>query len=355
MSRILLVWQLGGSLKHIMRLRTCARTLILVSALALSNAYGIEPRVVAELEHDVHLYNPPFPRGLYWMDRVRLIFVGVENRFTEIRYTDKSRVPQPGIYIWNVEANAVQRYADLSSYATFCYADGHVRYAYRRAAKTFLRSGALGSEKEEVFDGPLPNKPGASVSRLSCREYRQSDYPQMGFGGVFPLRDGDGYIGSIQPPKDHQRKLGYFPTPTSQPIPLPFTRFTNERYLPHFKAYLFKPTDVGRKVVVLFLNGTVREFDIPSGLWLEGSTAYDLTRNGLLMVSHSAATATPKVFRDEERGAFLVTGSQVRKIASGYISAFEVSPDGCNVAMEIALVKPPRVALQILNVCSDEK
>jgi hypothetical protein len=332
-----------------------ALALVLISTFSLSNADAAEPRLVRELKSGVRLYDPPFPRGLYWLDRVRLIFVGVEDRFTEIRYTDKSRVPQPGIYIWNVETETLERYADLSSYANFCYADGYVRYAYRHAGKTILKRGPLGSEKEEVFDGPLKGAPDTSISRLTCREYRQSDYPKSGFGGVFPLRDGDGYIGSLEPKVNHQPKLGYFSIPTAQPIPLPFTRFTNERYLPYFKAYLFKRTDVGRQVVVLFLDGTVREIEIPAGLWLEGSTAFDLSRSGLVMISHSAATETPRVFREENRGAFLVNGDRVEKIASGYISAFEVSPDGCKVAIDIALLKPRRAALQVLNVCANDK
>lgn len=332
------------------------RGVVLMAILFVWNAHAIEPRVVSELKGGVKPYTSSFPRGIYWMDNTRLIFVGAEDQTAATRREDKVRVRRPGLYIWDTTNNSLKRHADVSGSGSFCYADGYVRYVLGRSDKTVLRTGKLGIEKETVFDGPLPSNPGVSFSRLTCKEYRQSDYPKIGRGGVFPLRDGDGYLGLTEPPQNHQHKLGYFRTATSDGIPLPFSRFTNERYLPYFKAYLFQPTDASRKVFLLSLDGSTRVLDIPNGLWMAGTTAYDLTRSGVLMVSHSSATETPRVFRDENRGAFLINGSDVRRIASGRISGFQVSPDGCKVAMAIGLVRPQRRGtLQVLDVCSEIK
>lgn len=329
--------------------RACS-WLCLLLALAWTIGAAAADYRVTELSGSV---SPRAPGGLpsiHWMDNERVIFMGVDPQITELREGDGLRVPKPALYIWNHRTNALTRYADLSDASSFCYADGYIRYNFRRDGKSVLRKGFIGKEEELVFEGPFPSEPNIAVNALTCKEYDRRELPSFGVGTAYPLKEGHGYLGAKGKDAAGNPVLMYFASGRHMGIPIPVRKSWSPTYSEYFKSYVFQSMDSQTKLWTLKLDGSVQEVDVPSGLWTSGTVKYGLTREGVFMMSHSAATETRRVFRDENRGGFLVNGGKVERIATGYISGFAVSPDGCKVAMGIGLVEG-RAVVQVIDVC----
>jgi hypothetical protein len=80
-------------------------------------------------------------------------------------------------------------------------------------------------------------------------------------------------------------------------------------------------------------DGQATEFDIPAGPWFGGSAGYDITREGVFIYSHALGNQG----NGDAGGYVMANGKTPERVIEGYIYAFGISPNGCNVALSIGL------------------
>lgn len=96
-------------------------------------------------------------------------------------------------------------------------------------------------------------------------------------------------------------------------------------------------------------DGETKAFDIPAGPWFRGSTGYGLTKKGVFLWS----AAVGNYDMGDAGGYLMQPGGKPERFIEGYIYSFDVSPDGCKIAMSIALEDKPEYGPEMImaDVC----
>ena len=189
-------------------------------------------------------------------------------------------------------------------------------------------------------------------NRYSCRWEERPKATQSDRGVIEVLRDDHGFI-EAEHPRDPFPNRRYFLVPPSRtPIRIDFHGASGAPQYSSFKsAYAFKESisewgaTLGLKYWLVHPNGRVELTQIPPGEWRTGSVYAMPIRDSWFMTSLSM---TPSAV-----GGYVVNRNAVRRVIKGRINSFDVSPDGCRIAL---YAQPaPRVAPRnaVLEMCRE--
>jgi hypothetical protein len=305
---------------------------------------------------------------IYWVDNDRALLIGGKR--------DDFVVPVPGVkeqrfhlLLWNPKQKSVVvvHGGDIAN-GSLCFFGGYLRLEYTsdyRRPSTDQRwqvlEGSLGKEAlRRLDDTALQDlrSRAVEVNPHTCREYERSKLPTLGFRTV-PLLEGD-FVS-----QEREAKIGevvhwkYWPR-NSSPVSLDITPelIGVARYSRYRDSYVLvehpRGVQFGDKVVrpswLLDRTGKVTPFSPPSGPWMRGSTSVMPTKAGLFLTSHAV-----DVKGNGAAGGYLQSGNTLARIISGVPISFDVSPDGCDIALSIFDYAPrqsstPRI--KTIHVCS---
>lgn len=287
----------------------------------------------------------PTVESVYWVDDRHVLFVGAKPGVFET-LPDGRKPLKSFLMRWDTATGEVKTLAELGEYAGLCYDRGYIRYWYRRpGGHAVFKAGTLGSEVEVA--------PKGSINRFSCREYDERHVHSKYGPGFIPLREEHGYIGGRQDARK-QNMAVYITTVDGKPGELWVPVLgAGPRWSEYAGAYvfrrsegLFSATKTTGKMWLLKPSGESKEFEIPAGPWFSGSTGYGYTKRGVFM--WSSAT------RAKAEGGYLIGNSLPERFIQGYIYAFGISPNGCNIALSIRLQDGASDSAEMMmaNICA---
>jgi hypothetical protein len=96
-------------------------------------------------------------------------------------------------------------------------------------------------------------------------------------------------------------------------------------------------------------SGKIRDFTPPTGPWMRGSTLAAPTKRGLFLISHAVFDGG-----NGAAGGYLIDRGEPKRIVAGLPTSFDVSGDGCRVALAISdwsRDKPVTPWVKVLNLC----
>jgi hypothetical protein len=278
-----------------------------------------------------------------WLDDHRVMF----NKPTIGKH---GRIPAPpGLYIWDVDANTMERYADVGDAP--CYDNGYIHYFthYEGAGKKrifFYKYGEMGKEKtiklqwnDDIGFNPYDCR---LMSLLTMNELNKSKSRN-----IKPLRMDHGYL-DIGDTKGNLKLIK--PSGEVLELPIPKLDARNERIYYPFRGayYLYYQGGPG---YWLYPDGRVEKVTVPEGPWLGGGSILQRqSKAGLFVISHAVSTG--------DGGLYLVKGSKVKKLISGMLHHALTSPDGCKLAFLYADkygYTNAQYFLQALDVCKLEQ
>jgi len=282
---------------------------------------------------------------LYWVDDQRLVFAGFNGR--EVVRGDGYRVRLQSIYLWDTQTGKVD---DLGETGTeVCYANGYLAY---RA----WESGNAGTELGDVMGGPLgsPAKVDASMTGRpldyqTCKPHAEALIPDWTKGKkVWRLKSGDFFI--LGDEKDERNTpVTFHPNGARQGVVMPFR--SREFFFPGVTYYEFKgayfivgeyfvtdlsnswggfnkhpwPTGMPIPVWWLYPDGRVEEIKLPTEARFAAMSAIFPARTGIYYVSLDFPRS---------EGLYRVSSESIaRRILSGWIENYAISPDGCRIAV----------------------
>lgn len=284
-------------------------------------------------------------QSVYWLDNERVLFVGYKDRKSSAR----SDGPKIQLLEWNTATGQVMSRADLGTHSFLCYARGYVHYHFRNGSNVTMRAGPLG--KETALSPPGPD---ARMNPLTCRYYDPQSIEQLVGPGLLPLRDEHGFWGRQEDKKSsvYLKRDGDSLVPIVVPMhgvvgPIGWSHLMQAYVLRRGETYLSRTGTTG-KLWMLHPSGRTAEFTIPSGVWFAGSTRYGITKEGPFISSHAG-----RGLDIGDAGGYLMRGAIPKRLITGYIHSFEVSPDGCKVALSMrpGLNKGDLARVIAINVC----
>ncbi len=290
----------------------------------------------------------------YWIDNESVIFNAAHRTSTDDSIHGSSWSP-PALYKWNTRTNQVFEVMKTGKYTRLCYDRGYLYVSFTRDdGDRIVRRGPLGTELETVVikKGETKFPFSGYFNRYSCRWEERPKATQSDRGVIEILRDDHGFI-EAEHPRDPFPNRRYFLVPPSRaPIPIDFHGASGAPQYSSFKsAYAFKESisewgaTLGLKYWLVHPSGRVELTQIPPGEWRTGSVYAMPIRDSWFMTSLSM---TPSAV-----GGYVVNHNTVRLVIKGRINSFDVSPDGCRIA--IYAQPAPRVAPgnAVLEVCRE--
>jgi hypothetical protein len=300
----------------------------------------------------------PIGSCVYWLDNDRVIFNGAKPGDMET-LPDGRSVSKHAIYIWDLNTNAVSKYADATR-SILCYADGYIRYGRKDGAYNVVLAGPFGKEVEisRTHDKDRFAKRGEEstfLNRFTCKTYKQSEISPLP-GARIPLKEGHGflYLGAINSPDERIRPIVYFRHGAADGFPLPIMRWQSsssgvrrsefdDSYIiwgqPEFDrndACLRPGTE--REIFRLRLNGHVNAIVIPSDKRLRCYfNRFDTVVLGVLALGGGGHVQNLDLSK-----LYLLRNDQVTLVTTGVITDYRVSPDGCRMAVGISSNDDPR-------------
>ena len=286
----------------------------------------------------------PYSGGRFaWIDSETVLFIGARNHPTDPRAV----VGPTALHRWNVKTGEVSAIMDVGEAADVCYDRGYLYVAFNRGDDRVIRQGPIERQEEIVFKRRTESPFKGHFNRYNCRfrEIPRATRPDYGVDTV--LRDDHGFIEAERPSEPFPQRKYFLVRPPDQRIQISLPCGAGgPRYSEFRHAYVyqdgrgFSSRNIERRVCVVGIDGTVANYTLPKGDWLQG-TVYGMPMQGaLLMISLSTV-----------EGAYLVRGDSVEKIVKGYVNSFAVSPDGCTVALNINPKNGDGARDAALNVC----
>jgi hypothetical protein len=306
-------------------------------------------------------------QDVYWLDNDRLVFIGV--RPSERR--NLKGAPY-GLFLWDLKTGRITQQDDVRiENADLCVYRGYIRLDYTSdygvppvSRAWFVLEGTWGKLTKALINEQAREESRRNERFLNyhtCREYKPAELPPKGLR-VYPLlpgefisRDRDAQPGEVVHPK-------YWPRHGS-PVTLSLTAHDVgvARYSEYLNTYvldeapfhfLFGETVV-RRSWLLDRDGRTRDFTPPTGPWMRGSTSVAPTRRGLFLVSHAVSGAG-----NGAAGGYLLDGAALKRVVSGLPTSFDVSPNGCRVALPIIQIRPDEPnspSVTVVDLCSRER
>ena len=305
---------------------------------------------------------------IHWVDNDRVLLIAGKSGDVAIPEPDVKE-QRFHLLLWTPKASrvAVVHNADIAN-GSLCFSAGYLRLAYtsdyRRAPidqRWQVLEGPLGKETLRQLDRSaledLRNHV-VVVNPYTCREYQRQTLPKLGVRTT-PLLDGDFISQEREPRPAETVHWKYWPRGGSA-VSLDMTPEVVgvARYSRYADAYVLieQPhnTQFGDRVVrrswLLRRAGEIRPFTPPSGPWMRGSTAVMPTKAGLFLTSHAVETTG-----NGAAGAYLQAGDALVRVIAGVPTSFDVSPDGCRVALSIYDFSPRQSAtprVKAFDVCT---
>jgi hypothetical protein len=278
---------------------------------------------------------------VYWLDNNRLIFIGAKPG----EYVEPSvgiRFRKYDLHVWNVNAKAVTRHHEGSLYASVCVFKGNIRFEFDKNGSRYILEGEFGRETIRQLDEEAAEerrKHERLVNRITCREYRRTAMPSLGHQ-VEPLLEGEFASQDRQPRNGGVGHWKYWPRKGS-PVTVDMTTdvIGIERYSEYLDSYVVHRYTRGQvfgdtvthRWWLMDRNGVARDFSPPTGAWMRGSTFVAPTKRGLFMISHAVQGSG-----NGAAGGYLFERGELKRIIEGLPTTFDVSPDGCRVALAIS-------------------
>ena len=306
---------------------------------------------------------------VYWLDGQHVIFGGYEGEKPK-RVEERHNVKR-GIYIWNIETNAVSLFARDG--LGYCYHEGKIYYFQGSTwVVDWQEVKRTGMIRPELIDR---NK--VDYRSLNC--LRQGRPHGADGRAVYLLLPEHGYldIGPVQ--RGGRRKnmpLTYFPaSKQSHGIGLPIgqRQVDRMRFIDFKGAYLLTgpkfdgnkgyaeswQPGVDRPVWWLYPDGRFEETILPfRKSVLGGSVVIHATSMGFVVVSHAVGRNSKS---PGNAGIWLSTPDALIKIVAGVVDGASVSSNGCKVAfayapnlLAIRSGTPGRRTLQYVDVCNSQ-
>ena len=316
---------------------------------------------------DAGFHNP-----ISWLDERRVLFEGHEGG--KPRSVEAQQAVQWGLFIWDVEANTVQKYAVPARW--LCYHDGYIHYVTEdQDGNPYVKEGAFGKEKDYPISRYYPafqERDNVKRNRYSCR---LNERPESMIDRAWvPLLEEHGYLDRGPQRGPRSEKMFFVPADGSQPLELPFDRTKGRLsdYYAFSNSYLFSGhfANVGR-----FSKG---------GPWVEGGCdhVWDLTPDGkttsqclpyykqlgtaskfpiktalgIAMVSHDLDRDGPG-----KSGIYLFRERKYERLIAGLTRNHALSPSGCRIAFYHKLTPqhgginwPGNTTLVMIDLCSKE-
>ena len=329
---------------------------LLSSVLAACSSIGVTAPSGVEIKHSgVLAPGGPTVETVYWTDDAHVLFIGAKPGVFE-SLPDGRKPLKRFLMLWDTASGEVKKFADLGEYAGLCYDRGYVFYGYRKPSpkkgqpgESVIKAGLLGSEAEIHRRG--------SINPFSCREYDETWLKTNIGKGFWPLREEHGYWGAYQGRGRTETVLIKNEGGRRIEIPLKILYEPPPHWSEYARAYVFgraqhvfSRSKTAGRMWLLQPNGETKEFDIPAGPWFGGSTGYDITKRGVFIFSHALANNGI----GDAGGYVMEKGKKPQRFIEGYIHAFGISANGCNIAMSIRLKDGPRDSAEMVmaNICS---
>lgn len=286
---------------------------------------------------------------VYWIDNDRVLFIGHRPR-DFASSSGGQRILKTSLLEWNTTTGDVQTLAELGAHPLLCYAQGYVHYHFRRDAEVIMRAGELG--KETGIE--LPSS-GTIMNPLTCRYYDPQAVARKVGAGLIPLKEEHGYWGrqyektsSIYLKRQGNRLTEQVVPMHGVALPIAWSTYA-QSYVFRRTENLMSPTDTSGKLWLLSPRGDSKEVQIPPGPWFGGPVQYGLTKAGIFIRSRAGR---PNGLGDA--GGYLMRGDLPRKLFTGYIHSFDISPNGCKVAMSMraSMARGVRPDLVAIDICA---
>jgi len=347
--------------------------------------------------------NPNKRVGQYWIDNDRILFIGSEP--TPPRKTapvSGQRESALRLHLWDLRTNQVTVHHDAElTYGNLCVKDQHVflRYGLRvdqekNEWRSFVFEGPFGQEKLSVVEDlkPAPrrdlfeskdetaqdkrfslrDKERAShnsrdefaFNYITCQRYRRSELPHLG-NAVTPLLPGEFLVREYAQDDEQARnnlplRSLYWPR-GGKPVPvvLDGQRASVQRYFSNRDSYVLEEAPfhvvisekVLRRYGLMDRKGNIQDFTPPSGPWMNSTVQVALTQRGMFVAARGARGGS-----NGAAGGYLMIEGNLRRLIAGHPESFDISPNGCKVALSIAdaTVDVFKSTLKMLDVCSKE-
>jgi hypothetical protein len=301
-------------------------------------------------------------QDIYWLDNERIVFVGAKPG----EYTEQNRgvrFPNYGLYVWDTNARVVKLHHEGSLYSSACVFQRYVWFEFDRSGSRYIFEGLFGKEtlrrleKEAIEERSRHER---VLNRYTCREYKRSVLPPLGYR-VEPLLEGE-YVSRERESRGKEIvHWTYWPRKGS-PMLLNMTSeaIGIERYAEYLDSYVLREypravvfsDTVIRRWWLMNRQGEIRDFSPPTGPWMRGSTYVTPTKKGLFLISHAVASRGG----NGAAGGYLMGSTGLYRVIEGRPESFDVSPDGCRVAISISdhgREGPIVRRIQMLNLCSN--
>ena len=320
---------------------------------------------------------------IYWLDNNRILFTGFEGGKKPSSTKNKSQI-RWGLYIWDVDAGNVTKYADAKALA--CFSDGYIEYTLKsestkRDGEDYIiarrMEGPLGQEAlvETVFpkDPKKREKKDRSkeiFNRFTCHHQERPE--SMKERIMIPLKVEHGYLdfGDGAGTKEDFELKGTLVKPNGEHIETELPLKAISRF---FKFYPFRQAYFGMHTpgpAILnwdltnchpawwfWPDGSSERKCIPYGPWSAGSgeLIVHATQNGILI--KYANPSNSKAGRDS--GGYLLKDDEAEKVMDGLMFHEAISPDGCRVGfVHMKDVEAGRIGgkgirtIRAIDVCS---
>ena len=355
-------------------------------------------------------YIVPNPAGmqlLYWIDDDRLLFIG--HKSTSPRQTAQvpaQRQVDLRLRLWDLRTNQVTVHLDTDvAHGSLCVKGQYVVFRYtsredeeKKVGRRFVFEGLFGREKLSIAEFPKPasrrdafisrddatknvgdapkdqkriakNKPDfVEFNYLTCRHYRRSELPALG-GYVRPLLPGE-FVTREYAQDDEQARnklpgTYWYHPPSGKPIPLKlvdkdagigrYFSYRDSYVLGEISAHVIISEKVPRRYGLMDRKGNIQDYTPPNGPWMNGTTHIAPTRQGLFLTSSALFGSGGYLGGNGAAGAYLLIERELKRLAAGIPSAFDISPDGCRIALAIADQSEDESSirrLKMLDLCS---
>lgn len=295
-------------------------------------------------------------QSVYWIDNERVLFVGGKPGVFD-QLPDGRKPIKRFLMHWDTKSGEIKTLAELSEYNSLCYDRGYVRYGFGTGGKSTVRAGPLGQEVDVTAEVFRPGREHIRINPITCREYDERAVHTKYGHGFQPLREEHGFWGWRDDAL--QKKLSVYIRTTNDPqqeflVPA----WGHPRWFENARGYVFRrsesifsSTRTTGKMWLMKPDGETQEFDIPAGPWFAGSTDYGLTKRGIFMWSAAVGS-----YDNGNAGGYLVRDGKPERFITGYVFAFDVSPDGCKIALSIRLhgVSREDAEMVMANICGKE-
>ena len=142
---------------------------------------------------------------IFWLDDNRVVFIGYDPDNTEAEDQPQatSKMMKQHIFVWDVDANEVERYKRVPHGAQLFFHDGIFKYGGRIEGKLYWWRGPFG--KEQRYEGiPFKYRRGF---HLRGREENREGMPSLSQAHIYiPLRVEHGYIDRGPPTSYYRHK-----------------------------------------------------------------------------------------------------------------------------------------------------